>query len=69
MTPKTFNVCLLLGWLLIVAGVSGLHSLSLAAVIGGVLLLCLTVFLALRVGVRPAAPPSERSKETADVSK
>lgn len=67
MTPKIFNICLLLGWLLIVAGVVGLHSLALAGVVGGVLLLGLTVFLALRVGVRPAAKPVTH-KEAADVS-
>ncbi len=67
MTPKIFNICLLLGWLLIVAGVAGLHSLALAAVVGGVLVLGLTVFLALRVGVRPPAKPVP-NKEAADVS-
>ncbi len=64
MTPKIFNICLTLGWVLIVAGVAGLHSLSLAALVGGVLVLGLTMFLALRVGVRPAI---KREKEGSDV--
>ena len=64
MTPSTFNICLALGWLLIVAGVAGLHSVPLAALVGGVLVLGLTILLALRIGVRPAVKPR---MEDADV--
>lgn len=60
MNANIFNACLCLGWLLIVAGVSGLHSPWLGMLVGGVIVMGLTVFFALRVGVRatPKPPPS-----------
>lgn len=65
MTPLTFNTCLALGWLLVVLGVAGLHSVFMAALVGGILVLAFTIWLALRIGVRPAVKPR---KEESDVS-
>lgn len=52
MNSTIFNSSLALGWLLIMAGVSGLHSVWAGLVVGGVLLIAITLLLAFRVGVK-----------------
>jgi hypothetical protein len=50
MTKNVFNSCLLIGWLMIIGGLS-LWSLATALVVGGVLLMGITLLLAFRAGV------------------
>ncbi len=52
MKSHIFNTCLLLGWALIVLGVAGLHSWAAAALVGGMLLMAVTLLLARWAGVR-----------------
>lgn len=54
MTTTIFNASLLIGLLLIIGGVAGLHSIAAAALAGGVTLVVLTLLLARWAGV--AAP-------------
>jgi len=64
MNSTIFNTCLALGWLLIVAGVSGLHTVWAGLLVGGVLLVAITLLLAFRVGVKAtqAKDPSHVSE-------
>ena len=48
-----FNACLLTGWLMLMLGV-GLWSVPAALVVGGLVLMALTLMLAFRAGVMPA---------------
>lgn len=50
MTKNVFNACLLIGWLMIIGGLA-LLSPALALVVGGVLLMGVTLLLAFRAGV------------------
>lgn len=52
MNPLIFNATLLLGWGMIVLGL-GLVSVAAALVVGGGLLMGVTLTLAFRAGVRP----------------
>jgi hypothetical protein len=52
MTLRIFNACLIAGWLLMVLGVS-LVSIPAALVVGGLVLVGLTLLLAFRAGVIP----------------
>lgn len=61
MNSHIFNACLLLGWVLIVLGVAGLHSWAAAALAGGVLLMAVTLLLARWAGV------SQRKKKGSHV--
>lgn len=60
MNSHIFNVSLALGWLLIVIGVSGLHSVWAGLLTGGLLLVAVTLLLAFRVGVKAAQPKDTR---------
>lgn len=51
MNSRIFNASLLIGWLLIVLGVAGLHSVPAALLVGGVLLVGITLLLARWAGV------------------
>ncbi len=64
MKNTIFNTSLLLGLLLIMAGVAGLHSVWAALVVGGILLMAVTLLLARWAGVFATA----KSKEQSDVS-
>ena len=50
MTKNMFNACLLAGWLMIVLGLA-LWSVAAALVVGGALLMAVTLLLAFRAGV------------------
>lgn len=52
MNLKIFNACLIAGWLLIVLGLAQ-WSVPAALVIGGALLMGITLLLAFRTGVAP----------------
>jgi hypothetical protein len=52
MNSTIFNVCLAVGWVLIMVGVSGLHSVWAGLLTGGTLLVGLTLLMAFKVGVR-----------------
>lgn len=60
MNSHIFNASLLIGWLLIVLGVGGLHSVAAALLVGGVLLMGITLLLARWAGVM-APPPKEKT--------
>lgn len=51
MKSTIFNASLLIGLLLIMAGVAGLHSIAAALLVGGVVLVLLTLLLARWAGV------------------
>lgn len=51
MNSHIFNACLFLGWALIVLGAAGLHSWAAAALVGGALLMVVTLLLARWAGV------------------
>lgn len=55
MNVHIFNGCLLAGWVLIVAGVGLVHIPS-AFIVGGALLVLLTMWVASKAGVQPNAP-------------
>lgn len=50
MTKNVFNACLLIGWLMIIGGLA-IWSPAAALVVGGVLLMGITLLLAFRAGV------------------
>lgn len=56
MNIHIFNTCLLIGWLLIFAGVAVQWGVPAGLVVAGVLLLLLTLLLARWAGVRPSNP-------------
>lgn len=56
MNALIFNASLLIGWLLIVVGVGGLVSVFAALLVGGVLLIGITLLLARWAGVHAPAP-------------
>lgn len=56
MNSHIFNASLAIGWLLIVIGVSGLHSVWAGLLTGGLMLVAVTLLLALRVGVKAVQP-------------
>ncbi len=60
MTKNVFNGCLLIGWLMIISGLA-LWSLAAALVVGGVLLMGVTLLLAFRAGV--CTPKTEEKEE------
>lgn len=51
MNKNIFNASLLIGWLMIIVGV-GLWSVPAALVVGGIILMWVTLMLVFRVGVR-----------------
>lgn len=55
MNSTIFNASLLIGWVLIVLGVGGLFSVFAALLVGGVLLMAITLLLARWAGVQPRA--------------
>lgn len=55
MNPLVFNICLLLGWLLVLAGLT-LWSVPVGLAAAGLLLMAVTLYLARWVGVRAARP-------------
>lgn len=59
MNSHIFNTSLLIGWLLIVLGVGGLHSVAAGLLVGGVLLMAITLLLARWAGVKATAPKDE----------
>jgi hypothetical protein len=59
MNSNIFNACLAIGWLLTVAGVTGLHSLAAGLLAGGLLLLVITILLARWAGVKAPTPKKE----------
>jgi hypothetical protein len=61
MNSNIFNACLALGWLLTVAGVTGLHSIAAGLLAGGVLLLAITILLARWAGVKAPTPSCWRA--------
>lgn len=61
MNINHFNAALLIGWALLVAGV-GLWSVPAALVVGGVVLLGLTILLAFRTGVYHARRSGEEGE-------
>lgn len=63
MKPIIFNTCLALGWVLIVLGVSLLHSVAAALLVGGMLLVGVTLLLARWAGVL-----AKQSKDPGHVS-
>lgn len=63
MNSIIFNVSLVIGLLLIMAGVWGLHSLAAAALAGGVLVVALTLLLARWAGVRA---PDKKERHVSD---
>lgn len=60
MNSFVFNASLLLGWMLIVVGVSGLASIWAGLLAGGVLLVVVTLLLAKWAGVQ-ASPKKQRT--------
>lgn len=56
MTIQLFNACLATGWLMLVVGL-GLWSVPAALVVGGLVLMVVTLMLAFRAGV--GRPPNE----------
>lgn len=52
MNATIFNASLLLGWVLIVVGVGGLWSVPAALLVGGVILVVITLLLARWAGVQ-----------------
>lgn len=59
MNANIFNTCLAIGWMLTVAGVTGLHSLSAGLLAGGVLMLVITILLARWAGIKASAPKKD----------
>jgi hypothetical protein len=55
MNAVTFNASLMIGWLLIVLGVGGLFSVAAALLVGGTLLVAITLLLARWAGVQTKA--------------
>jgi len=64
MNTQVFNGCLLGGWFLLTLG-GLLYNPAAGLMIGGLSLIVVTVFLALRYGVRPG---KEEKKESPDHS-
>jgi len=58
MTKNVFNACLLIGWLMIIAGLA-LWLVPVALVVGGLLLMGVTLLLAFRAGVCTPAPKED----------
>lgn len=55
MTATTFNTALLVGLLLVMVGVGWQWSVPLALIVGGTLVLSITLLLAFKAGVTAAA--------------
>jgi len=64
MNALIFNASLLIGWLLIVVGVGGLWSVSAALLVGGVILVLVTLLLARWAGVH--APTHKRTPHVSE---
>jgi hypothetical protein len=66
MNPQIFNVCVLIGWLMVVLGIA-LVSIPLALLFGGLLMLGCTFGMAWFFGVvkpKRRAPPEKTATET-----
>jgi len=60
MTPLIFNASLAVGWFFVMVGVGLLHSVGAALLVGGVLLIVVTLLLAFKTGVRAAQAKGEK---------
>lgn len=64
MNAHIFNASLFLGWMLIVVGVGGLWSVPAALLVGGVILVAITLLLARWAGVQ--APTQKRTPHVSE---
>lgn len=62
MNAKVFNACLLAGWLFITLG-GILYRPDAGLLVGGVALIALTLFVALRFGVYDQAPQAPKAAD------
>lgn len=56
MNPRLYNVCVLLGWLMVTGGVALEKGVGVGIAAGGALLLVLTMVSAYLAGATPAKP-------------